>query len=177
MYISDKLKPYLQTDGKTYERGNFIDDETFSHIAHSYITWYEKKKDCIIQNLFDLYKLTGYETGYHALEKSWERIKNVFPDTLEKKKEWYTKEKCEEIIFDKMRAAILHLYQKKHYGERTAERKHRSGAGGLLVSASITVDVTLGERRDMMDINFTHRLDVTLSGEERGFLEVHESEI
>jgi hypothetical protein len=176
MYISDKLKPYLEKDGKTYERGNFIDDESFSHIAHSYVEWYEKKKDNIIQNLFDLYKLTGYETGYHVLECSWERKRN-WKEVVEKKKEWYTKEKCEEIIFEKMRAAILHLYQKKHYGKRTDERKHRSGAAGSLVSASISVDVTLGEKRDMMDVNFTYRVDVTLYGEDRGFLEVHEQEI
>jgi len=176
MYISDNLKPYL-TDVEKYRRGNFINDEVFNQIASNYVKWYESKKDGIIDNLFNVYKLTGYETGYHALEHSWIRRTNVFPQIVETKKDWYTKEKCEEIIFDKMRGAILHLYQHMHYGASTDERKFSSGVCGSLVTSMISVEITLGERRDMMDINYSYRLDVTLSGEDRNFIEVNESDI
>jgi hypothetical protein len=175
MRIPEILEPYLK-DVERYRRGNFVNDSNFLAIATNYVEWYNKNKKDIIENLFEVYQMTGYETGYDALSTSWERMRS-WKKVVDKKKDWYTKEKCEEIIFDKMRAAILHLYQRRYYGEKTADRNHRSGAIGLLVSATIIVDITKSEKRDTMDINYSFFVKVNLEASNNNFLEVHEDDI
>lgn len=174
MVITEALKPYLEEVEK-YRRGNFVNDSTFLTIATEYVEWYNKNKKSIVNNLFEVYKMTGYETGYDALATSWERRRN-WKEIVDKKRDWYTKEKCEEIIFDKMRAAIIHLYQKRYYGKAEADRSHRSGAIGLLVSANISVDITRSEKRDLMDVNYSYIVKVNLDGGSRNFLEVFEDD-
>ena len=170
--MKDILEPYLK-DKEKYRRGNFVDDETFMHIVSEYVEWYNKNKSSIIDNLFEVYQMTGYETGYDALSADWRRRRD-WKEVVDRKKQWYTKERCEEFIFDKMRASILHLYQKSYFGKKTEDRKHKSGAYGLLISASISVDITLSEKRDLMDVNYSFSVNVSLDSTHTGFMEVGE---
>jgi hypothetical protein len=172
MDIPEILKPYLG-DIEKYKRGNFVDDSTFLCIACEYVEWFNKKKEYIVNNLFEVYQMTGYETGYDALSYNWERTRD-WKKVVDKKKDWYTKEKCEEIIMDKMRAAILHLYQRTNWSKGKYPQKHRSGAIGLLVSAQIIVEIDLSEKRDTLDVNYSYQVKVNLDGGNNGFLEISE---
>jgi hypothetical protein len=171
---SEELKPFINNGGHTIGengRGCFLSNgDDFLTIAESYITWWNKKKEAIINNVYEIYKLTGNETGYDALSCNWEHRREAFPSVANE--EMFSKEDIKKQIEEEMSISISHLYQKWGNKNSLGEDKCRVSNIGLLVVSSIFVEYSDDGRRDDIDLIFTHSVSLEIDAQERHHITV-----
>ncbi len=148
MKLTKTILPYLKKYiGKNhFERGDFVSDELYVDIAEKFIKYFEDNKEVFINNIYNVYKLTDGETGYNALAKDWDKWR----DLKSNKKERFSKKDVEEFIKERMSFPLLHLYQADKYGEE--ERERTFSFVGLLIVASISVEISQSEKRNKEDV-------------------------
>ena len=157
--FSDKLTPFLGKHlGKDYfKRGDFCDNETFERICNDYVDWYNSNKTILIKNIKSIYALTGNETGYDAMTKDWERMRNWkgVGDIVR-----FDDDFINDSIIDKMGLLMNHLYQKSSYGKK--ECNFESRMIGLLVLHSLVVDIRLSDKRKTKDVIFDFGISIQI---------------
>ena len=114
-------------------RGDFIDDESFQKIWDDVCSWYDKNVDQLVDNIRQIYALTGNQCGYSVLTQNWDNFRQwKGVGDIQK----FSNDDIRNNIIDKMYGPLCGLWHMSNYGP-----KHFNQAfTGLLVTFYLVVD-------------------------------------
>jgi hypothetical protein len=145
--------PKLRDKKPDQLKGNWIDKEDFDRIWDEVCDWFDKNIDRFVNNIQQVYALTGNEVGYAALLGDWthRRTWKGVGDVVQ-----FSAEDIRKNIIEKMYGPFVRLWMENEYGQ---PRAFREGFTGLMVT--FVLNVSKGHDDDFrFSYNFNLSLDI-----------------
>lgn len=149
----------LRTKNLVGKRGDWIDDESFQRIYDDVCHWFDRNIDRVVNNIQQVYAMTGNETGYSTLVTDWPR-----------RRQWkgvgdvqrFSDEEIRANIIEKMYAPLCWLWQQNEYGNT----EFVQGFTGLLVTFHL--EVNKGDKSDEFRWSYSYNLSLNIGSGEHG---------
>jgi hypothetical protein len=144
--------PKLRDKKPNQPKGTWIDEEDFDRIWDEVCDWFDKNIDRFVNNIQQVYALTGNEVGYSALLENWERLR-----------EWkgvgdvpqFSAEDIRKNIIEKMYGPLVRLWIENEYGQ---PRNFSQGYTGLMVTFILNVN-----KGNHDDFRFSYNFNLSLN--------------
>lgn len=167
-----ELVPFLEQhiDQDYFENNDSIlSDDDYLKICSEYAKWFDENKEAFISNYHQVLLMTRNETGYQTFTKNWKQLKKHFGY----KKVAFSKKRIETHLIDVMSRSMIYLYQKwKPYKQK--EFEVNVGNVGLLVVSSIYLNISLSEKRNTRNVDYSYHLDLNIEASEHNSFEISE---
>lgn len=132
-------------------KGDFIDIEYFDRIWSDFLKFYNQNIEQILNNIEEIYKLTGNEHGYSALKQNWKSYR----DNPHRNLIVFSRQDILYNINEKVSCVFNWLYTKNKYSSSFHE-----GFTGLLFTFRLNVDK--GDKLDNFEYSYSYNLSIDI---------------